>query len=101
MVLLLDLDVCQQLAEAALSKIEDIRVVLTGDQLFRTDTVCRKKRIVLLVLRICHTGISCLGLIVLSVGIVAVTGRHRALQHLAQRFIVLPLLALQGLEKAL
>ena len=101
MVLLFDLDVCQQLAEAALSEVEDIRVVLAGDQLLRTDTICRKKRIMLLVLRICHTGIGCLGLIFLSVGIVTIASRHRTLEYLAKGFVVLPLLALQGLEKAL
>ena len=92
MILFFNLNIGQKLADTAFSKYKDIRIVFSGNQLFRTDTVGCKECIILLILRIRHVIVGSLGLVITSCTIVAVTFWNRSCKHLSERIVVLLLL---------
>ena len=101
MVLLFYLDISKQLSQIALTTDKYISIVLAGNQLLCSDTVRCEETVMFLVLGIAHCGIRCLRLIIASVAVITVTGRHSSFQYLSKRIIVLLFLFLKGLKETL
>ena len=75
MILLLHLNVCEQFADARIGKYKHVGIILGRHQLLGTDTVSRKEAVVFLVLGL-REGVGGCRVIILSVGVVAVSVLH-------------------------
>ena len=79
MILLFNLDIGQQFPKCGIRKCKHIGIIFTGHQLLCSDTICREKRIMLLILRIIQCPIRHLWLIVFALCIVAIARRNRTI----------------------